>query len=277
VDRPTAGSRTAWRFLAPLLDGVARVAFSVAHPVPDELHGLPSTVITPIIWPFSAKNRDMTGGEVAGCLRRTGLTGSGWDPGEPLVVQVSRWDRLKDMHGVLSAFAEHVPTGRLALVGPDPAGIPDDVDQARWFAACVAAHQTLPARQRNRIRLVCLPMSDPHDNALLVNAVQRTARVVVQKSLAEGFGLTVTEAMWKGRPVIGSAVGGITTQIAHGRNGFLVRDPNDGAELGALVTAALRDGGGSAAMGARAHHDVHRAFLPDTDLAATRALLTTPS
>ena len=94
---------------------------------------------------------------------------------------------------------------------------------------------------RARIHLASLPMADIEENAAIVNALQRHATVVVQKSLAEGFGLTVAEAMWKGRPVVGTRVGGIQDQIVNGESGVLVSDPHDLAEYGAAVTALLTD------------------------------------
>ncbi|MFD0634753.1 glycosyltransferase [Catenulispora yoronensis] len=118
-------------------------------------------------------------------------------------------------------------------------------------------------------------MANGDDNARLVNVVQRTADVVVQKSLAEGFGLTVTEAMWKGRAVVGSAVGGIAAQIEHGRTGLLLADPGDlkqFAELVTLVTEGQVDGPG---LGARARRHVRDTYLPDADLLAVDELLST--
>src|ERR1039457_5420707 len=133
-------------------------------------------------------------------------------PGDPVVVQVSRWDRLKDMAGVMSGFASHVlPDGNayLLLVGPSMSGVADDPEGAVVFAECLAQWNQLPPSARERVLLVTLPLDDVEENAAMVNAIQRHAQMVVQKSLAEGFGLTVAEGMWKGRPVVGSAVGGI--------------------------------------------------------------------
>ena len=87
--------------------------------------------------------------------------------------------------------------------------------------------EQLAPEVRARVHLVSLPMDDGDENAVIVNALQRHAAIVVQKSLVEGFGLTVTEAMWKGRPVIATAVGGIQDQITHGRDGLLIDDPSD--------------------------------------------------
>ncbi|MEO6090457.1 MAG: glycosyltransferase [Umezawaea sp.] len=284
VDTPTEGSAAAWEIMAPLLERVDGVVFSVAHHVPAELAGHRSAVIPPVIWPFAPKNEPLHDAAARNLLDRAGL-GSGPVPANvvadgprdldaPLAVQVSRWDRLKDMSGVLTAFAESVPEAHLALVGPDPAAIPDDVDQAHWFAICLAAWRTLPPTTRERIRLVCLPMDDLDDNARLVNAVQRAADVVVQKSLAEGFGLTVAEAMWKSRAVVGSAVGGIAAQIDHGRTGLLLDDPHDLAGFAGLVTAVTGGAVDGTALGNRAHEDVRRRYLPDGDVLATAGLLT---
>jgi trehalose synthase len=93
-----------------------------------------------------------------------------------------------------------------------------------------------------------------------VNALQRRADIVVQKSLAEGFGLTVAEAMWKGRPIVASRVGGIKDQIEHTRSGLLV-DPTDHQEFGRALSGLLEDGDGAARMGREAHRRVLDEFL----------------
>lgn len=260
VDKPNDASLSAWRFLLPLLEKARGLMFSVAGHVPAGVADR-SVVLPPFISPFSAKNREIT--DLALPFR--------YDPREPLVVQVSRWDPLKDMHGVLAAFIGC--PGHLALVGPDPSAIPDDIEQRVWFERCQDAWRALPAAERDRISLVCLPMDDPEANALLVNAIQRRADVVVQKSLAEGFGLTVTEAMWKGKVVVASAVGGIREQITHGDNGLLVDDPADLAAFGALLTTVVRGGVDSTAMGGRARERVLRDFLPDREVVTTARLL----
>jgi trehalose synthase len=104
-------------------------------------------------------------------------------------------------------------------------------------------------------------MFDEEENAAIVNALQRRADVVVQKSLAEGFGLTVAEAMWKARPVIASCIGGIQDQIEHGRTGLLLDDPTDLAGFGGLVTELLEDPARAEAMGRRAREAVREEFL----------------
>lgn len=116
-------------------------------------------------------------------------------------------------------------------------------------------------RDRARIHVACLPMDDPDENAVIVNALQRHSRVVVQKSLAEGFGLTVAEAMWKGRPVIGSRVGGIQDQVVDGRTGFLLDDPTDRTEFGRRLALLLSDPALARRMGRAGRRRVVRHYL----------------
>ena len=159
-------------------------------------------------------------------------------------MQVSRWDGLKDMSGVMVGFAEHVATagpGHLILAGPNMAGVSDDPEGAAEFERCLHAWQRLPYAQRARVHLASLPLDDIEENATIVNALQRHATVVAQKSLAEGFGLTVVEAMWKARPVVASNVGGIADQIDDPSCGALLDDPTDLAAFGALVRELLDD------------------------------------
>ena len=125
----------------------------------------------------------------------------------------------------------------------------------------------MPDELAERVHLVALPMVDPQENAAIVNALQRRADVVVQKSLAEGFGLTVAEAMWKARPVVASRIGGIQDQIADGESGLLLDDPLDLAAYGAAVRSLLDDPARAEAMGREAQERVRGRFL------GTRTLL----
>jgi trehalose synthase len=196
----------------------------------------------------------------------TGETRPG--PADPVVVQVSRWDRLKDMPGVMRGFAEHVAPagdGYLMLVGPEVSGVTDDPEGGEVLAECQALWQSLPAAIRARVLLVSLPLEDIEQNAAMVNAIQRHARVIVQKSLAEGFGLTVAEGMWKGRPVVGSAVGGIQDQIAEG-TGVLLHDPADLAEFGSQVRWLLDNPAAADRMGRAGHEHVREDYVGDRHL-----------
>ena len=118
----------------------------------------------------------------------------------------------------------------------------------------------LPPEVRSRVHYANLPMEDDEENAIMVNALQRHARVVVQKSIAEGFGLTVAEAMWKARPIVASRVGGIQDQIVDGETGILLDDPRDLAAYGAAVTDLLRDQALAERMGERARERVRERF-----------------
>ncbi|MGZ4343531.1 MAG: glycosyltransferase [Solirubrobacteraceae bacterium] len=182
----------------------------------------------------------------------------------PVVMQVSRWDTLKDPVGVLGAFGEHVASrsaAHLLLVGPSTAAVADDPEGAQVLDSVRAAWHDLPAPARRRVHLCSLPMDDIEENAAIVNALQRHADVVVQKSLAEGFGLTVAEAMWKQRPVVASRIGGIRDQIEHGRSGLLLSDPRDLEPVGEAISGLLADGERAQQIGIAAQRRVQEQFL----------------
>jgi trehalose synthase len=191
-------------------------------------------------------------------------------PDAPLVLQASRWDSMKDMAGVMEGFAEHVDPSlgaHLILAGPTVMGVTDDPEAAEILDDCTARWRALPHSVRSRIHLACVPMHDPDEAAAIVNALQRQASVVVQKSLAEGFGLTVAEAMWKQRAVVGSAVGGICDQIVDGEHGLLIDDPGDLAAFGAAVDRLLRDPHEAERLGRNARRRAIEEFLGDRHLA----------
>jgi trehalose synthase len=170
---------------------------------------------------------------------------------------------------VLAGFAEHVHAGEephLVLAGPDVEAVADDPEGAEVLAEVEQAWKELPRDVRRRAHLALLPMEDADENAIIVNALQRRADVVVQKSLAEGFGLTVAEAMWKGRPVVASQVGGIQDQIEDGTTGHLV-DPRDLAQFGASVSDLLADPHAAERIGEAAQIRVRDHFLGARHLA----------
>jgi trehalose synthase len=299
-DTPNALTDQAWAFLRGFLEPADAFIFSRHEYRPGWVPRDRTWIIPPSLDPFTAKNAPLNPADVAATLRAGGLVhaqsadgtqrfvrrdGSpgmvrehrdllregGTIPGTAQVVlQVSRWDRLKDMPGVLAGFVEHLAdlpaTAHLLLAGPDVEGVTDDPEGAEVLSECMAAWQDLPAASRERVHLACLPMDDIDENAHLVNALQRYAAVVVQKSLVEGFGLTVTEPMWKGRPVVASAVGGIQDQIENGVSGVLVADPYDYGEFGAQVCKLLYDEELSARLGTAAHTRVQDRFLGDRHL-----------
>jgi trehalose synthase len=288
----------AWAFLRPWVESADAVVFSRASYVPEWLPEARSRVIAPAIDPLSAKNQSLDDGTVLVILGRSGILdhtaaaasfvdsddqrravdlqanvlreGGPLPADVPVLVQVSRWDRLKDMAGVLGAFVEgrvgEDTGGHLLLVGPDVASVTDDPEGKEVLDECKAMWEALSADARSTVSLVSLPMDDLEQNAVVVNALQRHAAVVAQKSLREGFGLTVAEAMWKGRPVVGSAVGGIQDQIRDGVDGLLIGDPHDLEAFADAVRSLLGDTRRADEMGKAAHERVRDNFLADRDL-----------
>jgi trehalose synthase len=297
VDWQNDVTRAAWDFLRTYLAPAQGYVFTRRQYVPSWFPGALTRIIPPSIDPFSPKNEELDAGTVAAILATIGVlsggpppspghftcqdgtrgevtgaatvTGDGRPgPADPVVVQVSRWDRLKDMPGVLRGFAEHVAPagdGYLMLVGPEVNGVADDPEGGQVLAECLALWQGLPAATRARVLLVTLPLDDVEENAAMTNAIQRHASVIVQKSIAEGFGLTVAEGMWKGRPVVGSAVGGILDQIVEG-TGVLLRDPADLAAFGSQVRWLLDNRDAAERMGRAGHEHIREHYLADRHL-----------
>jgi trehalose synthase len=170
---------------------------------------------------------------------------------------------------VLDAFirrAAEMPDAHLVLAGPATAAVSDDPEGAAMLIDVSSAWQELPDAVRARVHLAALPMEDPEENAAIVNALQTNATVIVQKSIAEGFGLTVAEAMWKARAVVASDVGGIRDQIIDGECGVLV-DPHDLDGCGAAMARLVNDPVLSARLGAAARERVRQGFLGPRHLA----------
>lgn len=198
-------------------------------------------------------------------------------PFRPIVTQISRWDRLKGFEPLLEAFAhlkqngsEHNLSGRhpqrlahvrLVLAGPDPAAVADDPEAQEVLRDLSAAYCDLPHWLQDDVALVSLPMGSHENNALMVNALQRCSSVVVQNSLQEGFGLTVTEAMWKQCSVLGSRACGIRQQIRDGMDGQLIPDSRDPDAIADLLSAMLDDLEGRQRTGRCAQRRVHDEFL----------------
>jgi trehalose synthase len=258
LDVPNALAREAWSFLEPYVMDADAYVFSREAFVWDELDPARRVIIAPSIDVFSPKNAELSPEAVDATLARMGLRGRRY------VLQVSRWDTLKDPIGVVQGFAEHVAPftdAHLVCAGPDVVAISDDPEGAAVYAATREAWLALPSAVRERVHVELLPMADVTENALIVNALQRGAEVVVQKSIAEGFGLTVAEAMWKSRPVVASRIGGIQDQIEHGVSGLLLDDPRDLREYGAAVRSLLDAPARAAAMGRAAHERVRERYL----------------
>lgn len=271
VDDPNELVRGAWDFLRPYVEPAAAYVFSRRQYIWEGLEEEKVWLMPPVIDPFSSKNQDLEPGVTAAILKEIGLVPDGLEAapsferadgtpgrvereaeilqeesipdGAKLVAQVSRWDRLKDPLGLLEMLERHLADSEahLVLAGPDTGGVSDDPEGAAVYEEAAEAWRRLPADVRCRAHLVSLPMHDVEENGAMVNAIQRRADVVVQKSIAEGFGLTVAEAMWKRRPLVGSCVGGIQDQIADGETGCLVADPRDLAGFAQAIEGLLAD------------------------------------
>jgi trehalose synthase len=286
-----------WDFLAPYVTRADAVVFSRRAFVPACCEGMVTAIVPPSIDPFSPKNQEMEPDRVRAILRRAGLlVPAGGDEAEPvyrrpddseaqiergceviaqgglpgadarLVVQVSRWDRLKDPAGVMHGFADVLAAGHdawLVLAGPSLGSVIDDPDGSAVLAEVEAEWRRLPDPIRLRVLLASLPMEDLDENGAIVNALQRQAAVVVQKSLKEGFGLTVTEAMWKARPVVATASGGIEDQIEDGVSGVLLQNPLDLRTFAVAVGDLLTERERARAIGEAARERVRKHFLED--------------
>ena len=183
-----------------------------------------------------------------------------------MVVSLARWDRIKDPLGVLDGFVERVLTAtgaHLLLAGPDPGQVADDPEAEAVLAGVRGRWRRLPPRARARVHVACLPLTPAEENAAMVNAIQQLAAVVVKKSLQEGFGLGVTEAMWKARPVVASAVGGHLEQVQHRHSGLLVQDPADTGAFGDAIVGLLHEPLRAAWLGPAARERVRALFLND--------------
>lgn len=299
-DEPHPLSTEGWEFLRPFLADADGFVFSRRAYVPDWMPADRVWIVPPSLDPFSAKNAELSEADVALVLRVAGLVASPPDggslefprrdgqpgrvrpreslmlDGDPVphearvVLQVSRWDRLKDMAGVLRGFVDNLDLmpddAHLVLAGPDVSGVTDDPEGAEVLAACRELRRSLPPPVRARLHLTALPMDDVDENAYLVNALQRHASVVVQKSLVEGFGLTVTEPMWKRRAVVASAVGGIQDQVEDGVSGVLLPDPADLDACARAVAGLLAEPERAHRLGEAAHERVRDRFLGDRHL-----------
>lgn len=292
IDTPSELSRRAWAFLRPKVEPADAYVFSREAFVWEGLDDDKIQLIAPVIDAFSAKNQELLPETVGAILAVAGLQedGSPADPtfkredgspervvrratiwegrplrsSDPVVLQVSRWDRLKDPIGVIQGFVDHVlphTDAHLVYAGPDVAAVADDPEGKEVLDEAIALFESLAPEAQERLHLVAVSMDDLEENAAIINALQRRANVVVQKSIAEGFGLTVAEGMWKARPVVATRIGGIQDQIEDGVSGVLLDDPTDLEAYGAAVTGLLRDPQRAEAIGHAAQERVRGEFL----------------
>jgi len=196
----------AWDFLENFLNAYDACVFHMPEFIYEKIR-IPTYTVRPSIDPLHPKNIDLSEKEI-----KTTLTKFGIDPEKPIIVQVSRFDKLKDPFGVFEAFklvrkkydCQLILAGSFAPDDPEGEGVYKDL-------------LNITSDEKN-----VFVLNLPPDSHREINAFQKGATVVVQKSLKEGFGLVVSEAMWKSKPVVGSNVGGIKRQIVHGVTGYLV-------------------------------------------------------
>jgi len=302
LDLPNELARRAWGFLRSYVEPAAAYVFSRREFVWEGLDQERTWIIAPSIDAFSPKNQPLDPPAVEAILgvaelgprssdpptftRQDGTPGrvdraarlfqdTEIEPATRLITQVSRWDRLKDPTGLLRCFAEHLADldAHLLLAGPSVESVVDDPEGGEVLAEVRQLRSSLPRLLRARVHLAALPMDDVEENAAIVNAIQRRSQIVVQKSIAEGFGLTVAEAMWKARPVVGSRRGGIQDQIVDGTSGVLVDDPLDLTAFGQALRALLLDLALAKRIGTGARERVRERFLGARSLLDYLALL----
>jgi len=296
--RSGEAAERAWAFLDRYLEDVDLVVVSREEYRPPFIEPERCAVVKPSINPDSPKNRVLDLDEAWSVARLAGifdgeppfdavpfvhedgrpdairrmpsLAGAGLPvpTGVRTIVQVGRWDRLKGARELIGAFASNLAVlpedAHLLIVGPDPDPNRDEAS-AEVLGEVLDRWDLLPESVAGRVHIAAVPMHDREVNATVVNAVQRVADVVTQRSLVEAFGLPVAEAMWKKAAVVASAVGGIQDQIVDGVDGVLV----DSVEAGAWAEATadlLRFPARAREMGLAAHESVRREFLPDRHL-----------
>ena len=233
----TNPNKELWGYLAPMIEKYDAVIFSLKEYAQNIK--IPQVFFMPAIDPFKIKNRELSEEEIRERLGHYDI------PTDlPLVVQISRFDRWKDPEGVIEAFkiARKEVKATLVLLGNVATDDPEGPEVYESLLKC------------REERIIILAVQD----TALVNALQRRAAVVLQKSIREGFGLTVAEAMWKGTPVIGGNVGGIRYQIEDGVNGFLVSSPKEAAQR---IVRLIKSEKLRRSMGKKARETVKKNFL----------------
>ncbi|MBS3788062.1 glycosyltransferase [Candidatus Bipolaricaulota bacterium] len=231
-----------WSYLKQFIIRYDKIIFSANDFIPSDI-GTDSEVIYPSIDPLTVKNKDIDQATIDKYLAKYGIKDD-----KPIISQISRFDKWKDPEGVIEVF-ERVNDEvdcRLVLLG---AMATDDPEGPRVY-------ESVADKAKGRDDIIVINK----ESDILVNVIQRVSSVVMQKSLKEGFGLTVTEALWKGTPVVASDVGGIPLQVTDGETGFLV-DPEDYEEVASRILEILDDPELGAKLGGSAHRNVKEHFL----------------
>ncbi|MDX1535447.1 MAG: glycosyltransferase [Candidatus Spechtbacterales bacterium] len=238
------------KFVIPFMQKYNKIVFTLTDFVPKTINKKKLTISPPAIDPLTAKNR-----YIDSDVCRTILIAAGINPDKPLVTQVSRFDKWKDPIGVIDAYyiaKNEIKDLQLLLMGVMEAS--DDPEAMEVFRAVEEKVQGDPD-----IFLIHKPEQlGEVSMGIYVNAIQRSSDVILQKSLREGFGLTVTEAMWKEKPVVAGNVGGIKLQIKNGENGFLVNSPEEAAKR---IVELINNKGLAESIGKKAKEIVRKNFL----------------
>jgi trehalose synthase len=323
LEESNAATRDAWEFLRPYATAFDECVFTAREYVPEYLSSR-TTIIHPTIDPLSHKNRELSLHKLVGILSDSSLAVAHWpliappfpavaqrlqtdgsfapatspeDIGliaRPIVVQISRWDRLKGFAPLLEGFRlmklhrdrrpmrddrhrRRMDAARLVLAGPDPTAIQDDPEALDVLEGLRRRYTQMEYEVQRDVALLALPMQSRKENALMVNALQRCADIVVQNSLREGFGLTVAEAMWKRQPVLGSRQAfGVRQQVRDGVDGCLLEDAEDHEAIAAALHDMLSDSDRLDDWGRNAQLRAHREFLVLTELSRWLTLLAAP-
>jgi trehalose synthase len=306
LDKHTDITSTAWKFLQHYITQFQTSIFSATEYIPFFLTGN-AIVIPPGIDPLDHKNRDMPLPKLVGVLCNSNLVsqihpvlsppftdparklqydGSFQSPllpneigilFRPLIVQISRWDRLKGFLPLMKGFIElknnkkkyyrndrhsrKIELANLILAGPDPNFVNDDPEGNESLNELIDFYKSIPNEIKKDIAILKLPMTSRKYNELIVNSLQRAASIVVQNSIREGFGLTVTEAMWKAKNVIGSSACGIREQIRDKIDGELINDPLDVLEIADTLNLSLKNEKNGEVHGYNAQKRVIEHFL----------------
>ncbi|MEJ2012710.1 MAG: glycosyltransferase [Anaerolineales bacterium] len=241
----THANPQAWEFMEPFISRYDRMIVSSDIYRVKDLE-LQQDVISPSIDPLSPKNMDLPQATIDGYLAEYQIPTD-----KPILTQVSRFDPWKDPQGVLEVFnrVKQSVDCRLIFVYNMAS---DDPEGVKILAQMLEAAKD--GLERGEVLFV------RGDDPVLVNVMQRVSDVIIQKSTREGFGLVITEAMWKGTPVVASNVGGIPTQVVDGETGYLL-PPKDFDGFAEKIVALLEDRAMAAKLGAQAREHVREKFL----------------
>lgn len=287
LEEHTEKTREVWKFLMPYMDHYDHFVYSLPTYVPAKIESK-TTIIPPAIDPLSHKNRTLWMTKCVGILQQSGITNH-HEPllypyyehlvrrvmpdGDfdhvnvqddldiiyrPVVLQISRWDRLKGFKELMEAFIlmkernesrtntsdvtyKRIKYTRLVFGGPDPKFVSDDPEGMEVLNELISQYKKVNKALQEDIAILLLPLHNPKENALIVNALQRSSSFIVQNSIQEGFGLTATEAMWKQRPVLVSGAAGLRFQVQHKINGLINPDPTDIDQLANVLEEMLNN------------------------------------